>query len=282
MKNQAKQAKFRQIYGVVLLILTVAVAALFVVQVWRVYAAGKANGVRPFSPETVAAAFLEISLPVYLWLLALLGGAVVAFVCPARVEVCVPKTQKGEMRARVGKGIVPPTIQIVRIRARLGADVMPQAAKTERIKRIVYWCVGGILIAFGATMSLLYLLNGKHFGTAAGTNSEILAMAAHVLPWTVGGFVVATLCSILHNASLRVELAAWKSALLEAARTGALAGGTDVIEETSADANRWLWIARIAVLAVAIGLIIFGAINGGPMEVFKKAVILCTECVGLA
>ena len=284
MERQVKQAKFRQIYGIVLLILTAAVALFFVVQVWRVYAAGKANGVRPFSPETVAAAFLEIALPFYLWLLSLIGGVVVAFICPAKVEVSIPNSvQVEQVRVHVGKGTVSPATQIARIRARLGEDVMPAAAKAECVKRIIYWCVGGVLIAFGAIMSLLYLLNGDNFGTVAGTNSEILSMAAHVLPWTVGGFVTATLCSILHSASLRVELSIWKSTLAEAARAGTLVKTAEGEDVTGRQENtRWLWIARAAVLAVALGLIVFGALNGGLTEVFKKAVILCTECVGLA
>ncbi len=42
-----------------------------------------------------------------------------------------------------------------------------------------------------------------------------------------------------------------------------------------------LWIARIAIAAVAVIFLIVGIINGGMADVFAKAVRICTECIGL-
>jgi len=40
------------------------------------------------------------------------------------------------------------------------------------------------------------------------------------------------------------------------------------------------WVAP-ALLVVALGLMVFGVINGGMTDVLKKAIMICTECVGL-
>lgn len=39
------------------------------------------------------------------------------------------------------------------------------------------------------------------------------------------------------------------------------------------------WRALVAVLA--LGLIVYGALNGSMADVLKKAVAICTECIGL-
>ena len=38
---------------------------------------------------------------------------------------------------------------------------------------------------------------------------------------------------------------------------------------------------QLSLLSVAIFLIVFGAINGGSIDVLKKAIAICSECIGL-
>ena len=40
-------------------------------------------------------------------------------------------------------------------------------------------------------------------------------------------------------------------------------------------------LVRGAVLALAVGLVAAGALNGGMRDALKKAIAICTECVGL-
>lgn len=44
---------------------------------------------------------------------------------------------------------------------------------------------------------------------------------------------------------------------------------------------RRLNIARLAVLVLAVGFIALGVYRGEVMAVFRKAIVVCLECIGL-
>jgi hypothetical protein len=67
----AKKRKWiRGAYGVVLSALTLVLGCLFIIQVWRIFRSGDS----PFTRASVAAAFWEISLWVWIWLGAVVVG----------------------------------------------------------------------------------------------------------------------------------------------------------------------------------------------------------------
>ena len=41
-------------------------------------------------------------------------------------------------------------------------------------------------------------------------------------------------------------------------------------------------VTRISVLVIGLTFLIIGIVNGGPMEVFDKAIQICMECIGIA
>ncbi len=38
---------------------------------------------------------------------------------------------------------------------------------------------------------------------------------------------------------------------------------------------------RIVLLTAALGMVCYGALTGGYIEVFSKAVMICMECIGI-
>ena len=42
-----------------------------------------------------------------------------------------------------------------------------------------------------------------------------------------------------------------------------------------------LWAVRGAVIMLAVGFIVFGAIREERLEVFKKATSICLQCIGI-
>ena len=75
--NKAQTA--RRIYGLCLTVLTVVVAALFIIQIWLLF---RATDESPYTVETVSKRFSQIALPFYFWLLAIVGGGVLSFAFP--------------------------------------------------------------------------------------------------------------------------------------------------------------------------------------------------------
>ncbi|MBR5602167.1 MAG: thioredoxin [Clostridia bacterium] len=40
-------------------------------------------------------------------------------------------------------------------------------------------------------------------------------------------------------------------------------------------------VVRVALILVAVLMIVFGIFNGGMNDVLQKAIMICTECIGL-
>ena len=74
-----KGQRFRRIYGIILMAVTLIVGMLMIVQVWRLFlSADKAA----YTTASIAAYFAPISPFVYTWLLMVIGNIVFAFVVP--------------------------------------------------------------------------------------------------------------------------------------------------------------------------------------------------------
>lgn len=158
-----------------------------------------------------------------------------------------------------------------------------EAMRRERVAQ-KRWLRGG-WIAFGLCMLpvLLYCLNGAHFDHPnEGTDGEFLNLMRVFLPWVAVGFGCLCVSAALRGRSELREAEAAK-AQLEAERAAGAKAEPRVlpckaVKQTPA---RGVALARYAVLALAVGLIIAGILNGGMADVLAKATSICMECVGL-
>ena len=129
---------------------------------------------------------------------------------------------------------------------------------------------------------LCYLLNPAHFNYT-DTNTEMVQAATHTLPFVAAAFVVVIAAYLVRVYFLKTAIAEVKTLTVAAAKEGTLVKAAEKgVKETWLDNPKALWAVRIALIAVALFLVVFGIANGGMNEVFKKAAELCTECVGLA
>ena len=137
-------------------------------------------------------------------------------------------------------------------------------------------------------MSCVYLFDTAHFTAleaGGGINGDILRMLKNVLPWITVSFVLAVGAALL-------DLFIAPRALGKAKRLIALGKGnqplpprTWVAYKSRTDEflnGKWtLLTVRICILCLGVIFLGLGIWNGGADDVLGKAIMICTECIGL-
>lgn len=237
--------------------LIVAVSVLFILACLGIYTSGP----RPYSAESISRGFRQICIPVYITLLAILGGIILNLILP---------TEKKRAKSPVREEAV--LTRLTQKTASLEGDVQQTAAKERRLRR---WMRIGTAAIYTAMMiyPTIYMLDPKHFTIANLNNDIVRAVLIVMLPASLG-LGLCGLCQALLRASMRREINLRKQALA--------AGQKNVAShQDNTCSSRTLWRIRIGVLALAALLIVLGIFNGGVDDVLKKAIAICTECIGL-
>ena len=258
-----KNKRIRTIYGVVFLLYTAALGVLTAVKALTLHFSGG------YTVDGVAEKLQELSLMALLWVELVIGGAVIYALFP--VENSKPKAK------------LDGATQLKRMVAKLPEGAFDKGAHKLKTQMIVLWSVTGVLLAAALFFPLCYLLNPAHFNYT-DTNTEMVQAATHTLPFVGVAFVVVIAAYLVRAYFLKVAIAEVKTLTVAAAKNGTLVKSAEQkgVKETWLDNPKALWAVRIALIAVALFLVVFGIANGGMNEVFKKAAELCTECVGLA
>ena len=123
---------------------------------------------------------------------------------------------------------------------------------------------------------LIYITNGNHFPNG-DLEPMFLALIAHTLPWTLIGLGILMISTHLQEKSMEREILAAKEQI-KLEKAGGVKTEANGGKGRQADRARFV---RIALLIVAVMMIVAGTFNGSAIDVFGKAVKICTECIGL-
>lgn len=246
------------LYGIVLSILLAISGILLITGCWQIYFSGD----HPFSPESVAAAFVYIRIPVFVTLgFAILGFLLDAFF-PLEKKNSPPEKQYGIILQRLHKKLDlsscdPATQNKIAARRRERYAV-----------HIVFMAV--CAVCFGIFLG--YAVQPKHFDDMQINQSIVKAMVwffpCLALPFGFGLFD-----HYFSRYSIQKEIQLVRQANAEAAPVSA-----------AVTAPAKLPVARLVswgILLLAVGCFLYGLLNGGTVDVLTKAVNICTECVGL-
>ena len=274
MKVQGTAQKIRYYYGIVLGAFTVVIGLLFIIQAATIYYAG---GETPYSREIAGEKLMQILVPVILWIIAVIAGFVLAVLFPyrdGRPSKPNPRKALSRLRGRMPKGE--------------GEAFLGERARFKRfeVTRLVIWSFAAAFALASAIVSIVYLANTAHFA-GADLNGEVLRMLKNVMPWVGASFLLFVGAVIYEHFSAKRELDSMKK-LLVLGRGYPLEGNWvlsakyAVDKATSQPWTKWFKLGvRLAVLAVAVTFIGVGIWNGGMYDVLAKAVMICTECIGL-
>ena len=238
-----------RIYGIILSASAIIAGICLMIACVGIYNSGD----RPYSPEAVKTAFSSIAIPVYIFLVLVIGGFILDGFFP------VPKA----------KVFPPKQYEAMLTKLYLNATPQQQNSRARKTRRL-HSCISLILLILGSGVFLAYALNGNNFDTKQVTESMIKAMYL-LLPCMAVPFGYALFASCYAKASIIQEI-------------DALKGEGCTMKQSPASVNtpnKALHIARWAFLGAGIVILVFGFLTGGTADVLTKAVNLCTECIGL-
>lgn len=254
-----RKRRIRLVYGILLSAVIVVTGVCLMAACIDIYRSGD----HPYSRAAVAAHFKPIAGPVYLCLAMVIGGFLLDLFLPSGKKKQVPGKQDEVFLKRL------------REKADLEgcSESLRAAISVQQKRRSVCRNLCAAVMAVCALVFLAYALDGSHFLMPDINGSMIQAMYV-LLPCLIIAFGCAVLNTYFSRASIRKEIG-----LLKQAPASKPAG-----EEKSAHTElrrKRLAALRFAVLALGIGLLLYGFFTGGTADVLTKAINICTECVGL-
>lgn len=246
-------------YGILLSLMILAVGIALILSCIDIYRSGN----RPFSRESIAAAFDRIDVLVYITIGLVLGGIVLSVALP--LDRLKPKAMRDEYDT------------LAALREKVG-NAVPQ--REPKFRLILRAAVAAVSIALGI-YPLLYFFDLSHFGLE-DINGNVISAALPALVWAAVTLVLAFVCSLLCRKSVRREIAQCKQAMQDSTDRPAESAAPCLFAQALETAGKpiKLWI-RLSLLAIAIVFIVLGVLNGGIDDVLGKAIRICTECIGL-
>ncbi|MCQ2772121.1 MAG: hypothetical protein MJ238_02430 [Bacilli bacterium] len=265
--NPSKIKTIRQWLEIALGVLTVVVGVLFIIRCQNLYFSNKGVLDHPYTYETIWQAFWPIMAVVILFGLLLIACGVLSLIFPTTGRWRFSRSNQESLsllESRLPKDVVE------------GCEANYASIKKARKTRLVAYIIAAVICLISFVMISLYLFNPKNFqGTGASDHiKEATRCMEHVVPFVILGFGGVFIAFTVSEISAKKELDDVK-AVLKASK-----GGIKPAPKKSINA-KVLWAIRGSVLLVAIVFVVWGVINGGAAEMLKKAVNLCSECLGL-
>ena len=275
--TRKKSQSVRIVYGVYLTVWTIAVAVLFIIEIWALF---RATDVHPYSVETVSAHFAEIAAPFWVWIAMVIGGGLLAWAFPDEEETPKAFVSVGKTLARL-KGRLPQN-----------AEGMVEV-KRENAMRKVVWAVTIVLCAVSSVAAWKYLMDKEYVVTFMTEFYQSHAEAekmVKIVPWLFAALCTCAGASLYQSYSLKKELALVKQMVADSARRGEKPAVKEekngVLQKVAKKlavlgSERAKNITRLVLCVGGIVLVVIGIYNGGMASILEKAINICTQCIGL-
>ena len=265
--------RVRFLLNIVTSLLLILSGVLFIIFCYSIYKSGES----PFTRESIYLAFVKISVPVWITV----GAVIVSGV----FSVVFPKEQSKLKGMRTDR-IVLSKLRTTREFSN-EYEVEKSIEHEERLRRILS-CVNVVLIVLGSTLPLIFLLNPNNFPAVSGEyNSEIgrgmLVYLATLLPAFVYGIVYVVLFDRSVKREIDLVRSLPKKKMTENYVSVVKCGGvlSKIKLFFSKNAKEITLGTRIAIILCGVVFVVAGVLNGGMSDVLKKAIKICTECIGL-
>ena len=248
--------RMRRIFAVLLSISLVVAGICFMAACYTIYRSGDS----PYSREAVADAFSYIAVPVYFCLALVILGILARPFLPGVQKKVPPEKNLPLILARLQR------------RADLAAceeDLREQILTCRRCRKRNQYIAAGTL-GISTLIFLFYALDSAHF-TLEDVNGSVIRAVLKLLPCLVLPAGVAILAALENKKSTAREI----ELLRQAPTAQSPAPAREKVPCPTINYVRW------AILVVAVGCLLYGAIAGGTADVLVKAINICTECVGL-
>ena len=266
--NNETLKRIHQIYNAVLSIVIVITGMCLITARLGIYQSGD----QPYSRESVAAAFVPISVPVYLCLGMMVIGFIWEFLSPSAIS----KTTTPRAYIHI--------INQLRIKKDLSAceETLRLKMEKEQKNRKLHRTISMVILTISSCLFLIYALNGAHFHQSEINTSMIQAMY-RLIPCAAVSFGYGIFTLYYNKASFEREIELLKQVpSVDAAKA---ADNKHIYEAKLSEHQRTsdgqIKIFRNICLCLGLFFLIYGFITGGTADVLTKAINICTECIGL-
>lgn len=251
--------RIHRIYGILLSISIIIAGICLIAGSLTIYFTGE----RIYSREIVSETFSGIATPVYTCLALTIIGFIWEFLSPAVNQKQKPAKAYDLILERL----------ICKRDLSKCEEVLIKAINKERNTRKLHVTIRTILLCAGSIVFLIYALNGNHFHQSEITTSMIHAMWL-LIPCMAVPFIYAVFTFYYNEKSMQREVELLKQAPIFESKQNS--------EETSVKSSeKTANILRYSLLVIAVGILVYGFISGGTVDVLTKAINICTECIGL-
>lgn len=261
MKEKPIVRRIRLFYGILLSIMILLVGALLAGSCVDIYTSGR----RPFSPESIAAHYRAVEIPVLLTVGLILVGIILSLLLPRDDKKVKPVREEADLYAAMNRRF----------------DLSP-CRKEANLRRVIR-VTAGLLVAALFVYPTVYFLRPDHFSASDPTASIRTAAAVLLIPAAVSA-LLSFVASLLLKHSYKREIGQAKAEIAEHRITRRAEAPTPTATErirAVLSKKSVLIGVRIVLLSVAVLFILLGILNDGIGDVLGKAAAICTECIGL-
>ena len=253
--TQNTKAWVRRGYFTLVTVALIVVAVLLMVQCVAIYRLGD----HPFSRESIAQHFAPIAVPVYLCIAIAAAGFALSPLLPAAPDSAPDRDAVTLRRLQVKTDL-----------SACPAELTRAVCKHRRARNCHHYTTL-ILLAIGTAVFLWYALEVSRFSLQDATGSMIKAMWV-LLPCMGAPALYAIFTAYYCRRSVKGEIALLRTAPKEAVFPA---------PKKEVKGERWMPYLQGGILAVGIGLTVYGLLHNGAADVLWKAVNICQECIGL-
>lgn len=263
--SQNMRKRIHLIYGILLSAVTIVAGICFIAACYGIYTTGVQSGAAQiYSRAIVAEAFAPIAVPVYLCLALTIGSFVLHFALPL---------EKKKLVAEKNRKLILCRLQEKTDLELCDVDLCADIAKQRNGRRLVT-CFCAAVCVVCAVFFLIYACNGENWAPVQYVTDSMIQSMKVFLPCLAVSLAAAIFGVYFCRNSLDREIELMKQASVQAPRTAE--------KKPAAKENKLVpVIVRCTLVALGIGLILYGVDKNGVTAVVAKAVAICTECIGL-
>lgn len=262
--DEKKRKIIRYAFGWFLSTLIVLCGGLLIGQALAVfYSGGAAQGA--YSREIVGRKLGQIAAPLIITALAVVAAFVLYKLFPLKEP----------------KGKPSPRYTLMRLERRATVDTeSAEYAPIKRIKLIkhILWGVCAAVILTVSICLIVYLANTASYDKT-NVNGTMFQAFVHCFPFIAAAFAVVAGADIWAGTQVKTQLEFIRKQQIS--KTPAESKCPMAKVEGFFNSKTYILTVRCVLFALAVAFIIWGGLNGGLRDVLKKAINICTECIGL-
>ncbi len=262
MSNKTKKIIYL-IYGILLSILLIISGILLMVSCYNIYSLGD----RPFTPDSISAAFAKIQAILYVTVGAVAVGGLMKIFMPL---------DEPEFKANIA-----PITTLKRLEDKYDLSLCEKedvaTYKKAKIIRLVLKIITIVICTVFSLPILIVALAPTSY--TLEYNQSVLTLCSLIIPCFVVCALIALAYVYSNDILINTQISSIKALIAD--------GKAQKSEQTECTACKrrkeryHITAARIIVVSVALIFIVLGIFNGGMADVLSKAINICTECIGL-